>query len=518
MLRKTTMRRLLLCVLLVASGLGLVAGSPAGSAAAAPAAAPSTGQFPGYWLVASDGGVFTFGGVRYEGSAGAVPLRAAVVAMAPTPSGRGYWLVASDGGVFAYGDAPFAGSLGGLPASARPTSPVVAIVPTPSGQGYWMATANGSIYSFGDAPFFGSAGGTRLGGAIVAMAATPDGTGYWLVGADGGVLTYGSAKFYGSAGAIHLSKPIVGMAADPAGTGYWLVASDGGVFSFGTAQFQGSTGAIRLNQPIVGMAADPTGVGYWLVASDGGIFSFGASFRGSAGGRHLNRPIVGMAAGISVDPFPPAGHGFDISWPQCGSTYPTPFDFAVVGVNDGHAFSQNPCLASELNWGSQAYLSLYMNLNSPPPNDPASLSGPAGTCMAGDTGCMAYNYGYNAAVYSYKYATAQGANAGVWWVDVETANSWDSNQFNNSRTIQGALDALGASGAVAGIYSTYVQFPAIAGGYAPQTPIWVPESTPGLSFDTWCTSTQYRFAGGRPWLVQYQTADVPQDQDFACAS
>ena len=35
-----------------------------------------------------------------------------VVGMAATPDGRGYWLVASDGGIFAYGDAGFYGSAG----------------------------------------------------------------------------------------------------------------------------------------------------------------------------------------------------------------------------------------------------------------------------------------------------------------------------------------------------------------------------------------------------------------------
>jgi hypothetical protein len=38
--------------------------------------------------------------------------------MAATPDGGGYWLVASDGGVFAYGDATFHGSAGALPLSA----------------------------------------------------------------------------------------------------------------------------------------------------------------------------------------------------------------------------------------------------------------------------------------------------------------------------------------------------------------------------------------------------------------
>jgi hypothetical protein len=35
------------------------------------------------------------------------------VGMTPSSSGQGYWMVASDGGIFAFGDAPFLGSTGG---------------------------------------------------------------------------------------------------------------------------------------------------------------------------------------------------------------------------------------------------------------------------------------------------------------------------------------------------------------------------------------------------------------------
>ena len=34
--------------------------------------------------------------------------------MAATPDGKGYWLVASDGGIFTFGDAAFYGSTGAL--------------------------------------------------------------------------------------------------------------------------------------------------------------------------------------------------------------------------------------------------------------------------------------------------------------------------------------------------------------------------------------------------------------------
>ena len=76
------------------------------------AATPGGG---GYWLVASDGGIFTFGDARFFGSIGAVHLNAPIVAMAAAPDGGGYWLVASDGGIFTFGDARFFGSTGGPP-------------------------------------------------------------------------------------------------------------------------------------------------------------------------------------------------------------------------------------------------------------------------------------------------------------------------------------------------------------------------------------------------------------------
>ena len=68
---------------------------------------------PGYRFVASDGGVFNYGGASFNGSAGSLTLNKPVVGMAATPDGGGYWLVASDGGIFAFGDAAFDGSEGG---------------------------------------------------------------------------------------------------------------------------------------------------------------------------------------------------------------------------------------------------------------------------------------------------------------------------------------------------------------------------------------------------------------------
>jgi len=247
----------------------------------------------GYWLVAGDGGIFSFGDTAFYGSTGGIALARPIVGMAATPDAYGYWLVAGDGGIFAFGDATFFGSTGGLPLA----SPIVGMAATPDGQGYWLVAADGGVFAYGDARFYGSLGGITLARPIVGMAATPDGQGYWLVAADGGVFAYGDAQFYGSTGGVALAQPIVGMATSADGLGYWLVAADGGVFAYGDAAFFGSTGGLTLARPIMGMAATVDGTGYWLVAADGGIFAFGAPFFGSTGGLTLVRPIVGMAPG-----------------------------------------------------------------------------------------------------------------------------------------------------------------------------------------------------------------------------
>jgi N-acetylmuramoyl-L-alanine amidase len=48
-------------------------------------------------LVASDGGIFTYGSAAYYGSLGGAVLPSAAVGMAATPSGGGYWLVLGSG-------------------------------------------------------------------------------------------------------------------------------------------------------------------------------------------------------------------------------------------------------------------------------------------------------------------------------------------------------------------------------------------------------------------------------------
>jgi hypothetical protein len=247
--------------------------------------------YSGYYLAASDGGIFTYGALPFCGSAGNIPLNAPIVGIGMAPNTGGYWEVASDGGIFTYGSALFYGSMGGRPLN----KPIVGMAATPDGRGYWLVASDGGIFTFGDAAFYGSMGSTILNKPVVGMSSSTDGLGYRLVASDGGIFAFGDAPYSGSMGGTTLNKPVVGSANDTNTGGYWEVASDGGVFSFGGVPFYGSTGAITLNAPVVGMAEASNGSGYRFVASDGGVFSFNAPFLGSMGGLPLNQPIVGMA-------------------------------------------------------------------------------------------------------------------------------------------------------------------------------------------------------------------------------
>src|SRR6202012_496207 len=118
-----------------------------------------------------------------------------VVGITPTAGRGGYWLVASDGGIFAFGDAGFYGSIPGSglqPAgSGRPRSlnaPIVGMVPSADGGGYFMVASDGGVFAFGDAHFAGSCPG--MGGCSGAV--------------EGGVTERvqmtGDAPFYGAPG------------------------------------------------------------------------------------------------------------------------------------------------------------------------------------------------------------------------------------------------------------------------------------------------------------------------------
>jgi hypothetical protein len=96
-------------------------------------------------------------------------LNAPVQSLVPDADGVGYWLVASDGGIFAF-SADFKGSMGG----AKLNKPVTGMVR--AGTGYLMVGEDGGIFDFsGDATSFkGSLGANPPARPIASVAVLED--------------------------------------------------------------------------------------------------------------------------------------------------------------------------------------------------------------------------------------------------------------------------------------------------------------------------------------------------------
>jgi hypothetical protein len=234
----------------------------------------------------------------------------------------------------------------------------------------------------------------------------------------------------------------------------------------------------------------------------------------------------------------PAARGYDISYPQCGSSYPKGQTFGIVGVNGGVANNANKCVGGELKWAAsspglatppQASASLYINTADPGPGVsdwPHSGSSEGyGTCHGGWSRACAFVYGEQRATYSYGLVNANHpllASTEPWWLDIETVNTWASRKALNIATIRGFVEGLINAGAPAsvGIYSSATEWRTITGlnshttssalGYSP--PSWVVGSGSVTDAEKMCRSIA--FTGGKPTLAQYSHGSF--DGDLRC--
>lgn len=214
--------------------------------------------------------------------------------------------------------------------------------------------------------------------------------------------------------------------------------------------------------------------------------------------------------------------GYDISFPQCPQNFPSDtYDFGIIGVNGGKSFTGNPCLFDESVWARKAHrqASLYMNTNYPSGStEKLGLFGPLGNCSENDMRCQAYNYGYNAAKDAYEYALSQLTSSSIWWLDVETANTWSDDTQFNVRVVQGAIDYFSSAQIQVGIYSTKRAWRSIMGTeYVPKQritdsiPNWV-----GTGLDTIDPLRCFQpfIPQSSVWIIQY--AHQGFDGNYTC--
>jgi hypothetical protein len=146
-----------------------------------------------------------------------------------------------------------------------------------------------------------------------------------------------------------------------------------------------------------------------------------------------------------------------------------------------------------------------------------------------DKNACAYDYGWNAGQDSYHDAvnayvalgwTPSGSTrtpvANSWWLDVETANSWEGNSANNIAELQGEVDYLKSVGvASVGFYAPAASWQAITGGTTQFSAYlsWVPGAASLADAQARCSSSS--FTGGPVALVQFTQGGM--NADTSCA-
>ena len=253
----------------------------------------------------------------------------------------------------------------------------------------------------------------------------------------------------------------------------------------------------------------------------------------------LSIPVFSAASASTTS----ASTGYDVSFPQCGRVLPSGAGFGIVGVNDGHPFSTNPCLANELRWAGSTLggaPSFYLNTGSPGPayssSWPKSQQSPS-VCSGDNSTACSYDFGWNAARVSFANAvnaeTTNGstspsatAKSAHWWLDVETGNTWEtieplygrtaSSQANDQAEIKGSLAYLNQIGVTfVGIYSNNQQWNVITGGTGSTfaaVQVWMPGYANLTAAEAACDLPS--FTGGRVAMIQYPSTGL--DGDYLC--
>lgn len=246
-------------------------------------------------------------------------------------------------------------------------------------------------------------------------------------------------------------------------------------------------------------------------------------------------------------------NGYDVSYIQCGKTLPTDHYFGIVGVNGGAANKANPCLAPQLTWAStakngsrQPKVQLYVNTANPGevisqvdtwPTSPKDNSGmlpnnPYGdTCTGANDLACSWLYGWNRSLYTetvFRSAVASTQltpvpSSYVWWLDIETMNTWQAGSSDALKRNVAALEGFAAyyqkQRAAVGLYSTEAQWNEITGDFLGASSNlhglanWRPSGTSLKNAKNNCSVAPLT-SGGYIALTQYVQKNL--DHDYSC--
>jgi len=219
-----------------------------------------------------------------------------------------------------------------------------------------------------------------------------------------------------------------------------------------------------------------------------------------------------LSPAAALSPYPAGKVGSDVSWPNCRARPPRDAAFGIVGATGGLVFAPNQCLFEEAHWFNG--VSLYVNTGYAGKAAAEKFNGQPRDCKPRDETCLAYDFGYNAGIYATYYAASQFVHGRMWWLDVETENSWSPDHQINRAALQGMIDAIDRTTLfpAIGFYAYPGQWQKITGGWKNGYPNWA--ATGGASYQravSFCKGQS--FTGGETLLTQFTTR---LDNDYVC--
>ncbi|NJC23445.1 hypothetical protein BJ994_002521 [Arthrobacter pigmenti] len=243
---------------------------------------------------------------------------------------------------------------------------------------------------------------------------------------------------------------------------------------------------------------------------------------------------LALVLGLAPSNAPPAQaaplFGHDVSWPQCPSSQggfglpmpPPSSQFIIIGLTKGLAFTENPCLASQVTWArtngkpshgyamatfpTAAQLSTYRS------QGPWSSSTRAGQLS---------NVGYSEARFAVASMNRIGFRPPVVWIDVEPrpAQPWPTGTAQRERenrwVIEGLMRGLRDAGFSYGFYSYTSGWQEITGSWrVPGVPVWATAGRLDYPNEALDRCTQASFSGGRVYISQWY--DDTRDYNRTC--
>ena len=243
---------------------------------------------------------------------------------------------------------------------------------------------------------------------------------------------------------------------------------------------------------------------------------------------------LATAMATTVSAAPPASaapmYGHDVSWPQCPSSQggyglpmpPADSQFVVIGLTHGLAYTENPCLASQVQWArtnrkpAQAYAMATF-----PTAAQLSAHRAGGPWSSRTRAGQLSNAGYAAGTYALGSMSRVGFDTRMVWIDVEPRprQPWPTGtaarERENRYVIEGMMRAFRDAGKSYGFYSYASGWAEITGSWwLPGVPVWATAGRLDYPTEAQDRCTQPSFSGGRVLLSQWYTDT--RDYDLTC--